>query len=454
MLINLALLQQKIQDFIRLENEKKIDAIIRFFLYVLIFWLPYSPAVVESCVCISLVLWLIKRGLLLKGRPWGEVSSRSRPLEKFWIFLKTFRPQPTFLDVPIICFLSTCLLSIAGSTFWPRSLHGFFTKTLEWFVVYYLAVEVFQKKRHIQTALGIFIFTSLATCLDAIIQFHITQKDIFFGRMLSGKGATAGFKTYNNLGAYLTMAFPVVLSRLLFINKKKVASFLWGIVFTVVLWATVVTFSRGAWLGILFGVLLVLLAARRKIIFPILIAVVLAAACFYSFIPAQTQEGVRLSTGNILRTLECRTDLWAESIRMIGDKPIFGHGLNTYMFLFQFYREVPRFDPTYAHNCYIQMTAEIGLVGLACFLWIIFALLGRVGSTVRAFLPGRDGSGNFSIFLFGLFSGTAAFLAQSFLDTNFYALQVSILFWLMVGLLVNVYNVLNNDLNRDINLVQ
>ena len=30
--------------------ENRIDSIIRFFLYLLIFWLPYSPAVIESSV--------------------------------------------------------------------------------------------------------------------------------------------------------------------------------------------------------------------------------------------------------------------------------------------------------------------------------------------------------------------------------------------------------------------
>jgi len=113
----------------------RIDALIRFFLYVLIFWLPYSPAVIESCVIICLILWLLKRGILLTKE---KVSAG---------ILKDAKPESTFLNKPIAFFLLACLLSVTGSAFFGQSLHNFFTKTLEWFIVYFLVVEVFKDKK-------------------------------------------------------------------------------------------------------------------------------------------------------------------------------------------------------------------------------------------------------------------------------------------------------------------
>jgi len=126
---------------------ERIDALIRFFLYILIFWLPYSPAVVESCVIICIVLWLLKRGILLtRKRNFSEV-----------------KPEATFLNKPIVFFLLACMLSVTSSAFFGQSLHNFFTKTLEWFIIYFLVVEVFKNKKHIYIALAVFIFTAFST---------------------------------------------------------------------------------------------------------------------------------------------------------------------------------------------------------------------------------------------------------------------------------------------------
>ncbi|MBL7198377.1 MAG: hypothetical protein ISS47_09810 [Candidatus Omnitrophica bacterium] len=82
---------------------------------------------------------------------------------------------------------------------------------------------------------------------------------------------------------------------------------------------------------------------------------------------------------------------------------------------------------TYAHNCYLQMLAEIGIIGLASFLWIIGRLF---KSSIRSFKKSRD------LLLLGLLAGIIAFLVHSFFDTNLYSLQLSVLFWAMLGLTV------------------
>ena len=124
---------------------ERIDAFIRFFLYVLIFWLPYSPAVVESCVIICLVLWIFKRSVIIRQ----QKSLPSARKKKFYEYLRGFSPAPSFINKPIAFFLMFCLIPSISSVFWVQSLHNFLTKTLEWFIVYFLVVEVVHKKKHI-----------------------------------------------------------------------------------------------------------------------------------------------------------------------------------------------------------------------------------------------------------------------------------------------------------------
>jgi len=121
-------------------------------------------------------------------------------------------------------------------------------------------------------------------------------------------------------------------------------------------------------------------------------------------------------------------------MEMIKDKPLLGHGINTYMRVFEAYRrEIRGARPTYAHNCYIQLAAETGFIGLAGFLWIILRLFNGSLGGIRAYF---DRSELLSVLSVGLIAGIFAFLAHSFFDTNFYTLQLSVYVWFMIGLLV------------------
>ena len=145
----------------------RIDALIRFFLYVLIFWLPYSPAVIESCVIICLILWLAKRGIIFSGQFNPTLTKKKQLFE----FLKVLKPESTFLNIPIAIFLFICVLSVTSSAFFGQSLHNFLTKTLEWFIIFFLVVEVFKDKRHVHIALIVFLITAFSTVLDSFFQF-------------------------------------------------------------------------------------------------------------------------------------------------------------------------------------------------------------------------------------------------------------------------------------------
>jgi len=396
----------------------RIDAAIRFFLYLLVFWLPYSPAVIESCVGISLILWLIKRSLL-----------------------KTFKPQTTTLNGPIAFFLFACLVSLWGSFHPEQSTRGFLTKTLEWFIVYFLAVEVFTQKKHITTVLVILSITSLATAFDGIIQYYVTGRDIFMGRIIpredpiARSGATAAFKHANILGAYLTFVIPLMLAAV-FCFSKRYMKFLAGFTVVMSLWLLLITFSRGAWLAVMGGSLLSLWMVQRKIFFAGASVFLIIIFSGFIFLSPQTKSTLRVTTENLSNSLSYRLGLWEDSWKMIQDKPAFGHGLNTFMPLFQEYRRkyLDKFDfgPTYAHNSFIQLTVETGLVGLAGFMWILLRLFKNVIAQITQIRHNNPSK----ILLTSLIAGVFGFLIQSGVDTNFYSLQPSVLFWLMAGILI------------------
>jgi len=70
---------------------------------------------------------------------------------------------------------------------------------------------------------------------------------------------------------------------------------------------------------------------------------------------------------------------WRDALKIIRDHPWTGTGLNTYAKTIKTYNV---YRALYAHNSYLQLTAELGLFGLLVFLWLIVA---HLFSGVRAF---------------------------------------------------------------------
>lgn len=68
-----------------------------------------------------------------------------------------------------------------------------------------------------------------------------------------------------------------------------------------------------------------------------------------------------------------RAGYWREALQMVADRPVTGFGLGTYVWVFPSYRRVPRSSvTTNAHNEYLEMAVETGLVGAAiCAVFLI-----------------------------------------------------------------------------------
>ncbi len=349
--------------------------------------------------------------------------------------LQAFCLPATVLNKPILVFGVVAVFSSLASPFWEQSLPNFLTKTLEWFIVYFLVIEGIRTRKHIYLILGVFLVTLLATVLDSLIQYYITSKDIFLGHTIDpGTRATAGFKTPNGLGAYLTLAIPLIFSGMVikggFFKYRLTAI---GIFFLAI-WSLILTFSRNAWATTLCGLisfvaLFFFRQQRIKLYFILGILSILVPLWVYGiFILA---NGLDIPAWRSVTAL-WRLGVWADTMTMIKDSPFLGHGVNTFMQLFETYR-TDIGNPTYAHNSYLQLTAETGVLGLAAFLWILVTLLRWVLTGLASDETRED---PLVPLVMGLGAGIFAFLVESALDNHFYSLQLCVYLWFMIGVLV------------------
>ncbi len=70
-----------------------------------------------------------------------------------------------------------------------------------------------------------------------------------------------------------------------------------------------------------------------------------------------------------------RVALWRDAWKMIKEHPVLGQGLGTFQWIYPAYESIrPDTPAKYAHNNYLQVLAELGIVGLAVFIWIFVAV--------------------------------------------------------------------------------
>ncbi len=425
--------------------EEIMNRCIRFFLYLLIFWLPYSIAVIESSVITATILWLVKRSIRAQ-KTWDQGSRNWRSL------LRAFSPVDSPLNAPIGFFLLVSLVCTLRSVSWGHSWSGLMTKTLEWFVIYFLVLEVFDHPRSLKIALGIFLFTSLSTIIDGLFQFHIFHKDIFAKMVISDGRATGPFPNANQLAGYLTMAIPLALALWAAAADRR---WRWaaGLAWISGLWSLMTTFSRGGWLAVLGGFVFIFFLFKR-FSWPVILGLAMTILVCLGIFFTRFEKEIRLEKlekEKVLTTAFWRKDLWADSLRMLMDRPLFGYGPNTYMPAF--YEYVQRlhgpgtYEPTYAHNCYLQLAVEYGILGLIAFLWILATLFFQTFASVLKPISDEPQAIFWKAVRIGLSAGLLAFLLHSFVDTHFFSLRLSVLLWLMIGLLVAVTLTTNRSLN-------
>jgi O-antigen ligase len=168
----------------------------------------------------------------------------------------------------------------------------------------------------------------------------------------------------------------------------------------------------------------------------VLVAVVLMVAVGAGAVRARLLENDPTYRGSGFRE-----QFYATSMRMIAARPLFGIGEG------QYYRSSPLFlSPqlawTYgaenAHNAFLQIGGELGLVGLLLFLvWIGAALSRTARALIRAPSDGR---------LLGCASGIMVFLGTCLTGHPLLVGEVAYAFWILFGLTAGLAaSVLLND---------
>ncbi len=218
------------------------------------------------------------------------------------------------------------------------------------------------------------------------------------------------------------MTFPVVCSKIV-TKSKKIDWILFIEIFFLGFLNLYWTRARGAWLSFAAMVLLFFIFSKKWKVF---ILIILSLCLSLFILPSRILLHHARANG-IDQTIGERFEFWNQAINIIKARSVTGTGLNTYV------QNIEKYNPGvtgqvnnyYAHNGYLQYTAETGLIGLFALMWFLARYFHL------AYIKWRDGFLSFDSKMLVL--SVSGFLFYVFFDTIFHNLQPFLLFWLFLG---------------------
>jgi putative inorganic carbon (hco3(-)) transporter len=210
------------------------------------------------------------------------------------------------------------------------------------------------------------------------------------------------FVSPDMLAGYLIMA------ELLALSRKKY--FLLILPFSV---ALLLSMSLGALISLSAALAIYFfLQDRFKKSNAILILGILVIAGLIFFARSATQKG---HLHPVFSTM-MRLNYWVDTIKMIKSHPLTGVGIGNFNLM----------QTRYAHNSYLQLWAETGILGIISFLWLVASLLKtaikNAGTALNKKIAGS------------LIAANAAFLIHNLIDFSFFMPEISLIWWIIVGL--------------------
>jgi len=311
----------------------------------------------------------------------------------------------------LVAFLFVGLVSTLGALSLAHSLK----ELLRWgeLLVIFLAAGNLLRGRRIYVAAGLVLLGAALEGLLGLYQFFRQagpEGFVLLGRFMRAYGT---FGQPNPYAGYLGLVFPLALALVLSAPsawREAIASRRWRVAAWVgvaaagalALGGLIASWSRGAWIGLAAGTATVILLRGRRwaaalLIVGVLAMALLGAGAAANVLPPAVMERFA-DVGAYFRPFDVRTvevtdanwaivermAHWQAGWAMFSDRPWLGVGFGNYEAVYPAYAIGIWRDPLgHAHNYYINVAAEAGLVGLAAYLAVLVAALAQTGRSAR-----------------------------------------------------------------------
>lgn len=342
---------------------------------------------------------------------------------------KKFIWEKNSLNFPFLLLVSLMTISLVRSEYFAVSFKEYII-FLSYFILFFLVINNIKQKQQFDIFIKLFFFTSFVVALFALLHYYGLDpylKDI--PQLIS----TIGQKNW--VSNYLAMIFPILFSY--FLLEKNNSKIIYYLLLSLLYTILIIFQSRGIWISasltLIIGIFFLykfrlanILKENKRWLFLIFITFVLITIIY------STQNPLNKSTDAIpqriisiyednFSSLNPRLLIWNTAFEMIKDRPFLGIGIGLFKMDYLDYQAGFLEQNSYylkylsraeeAHNEYLQLAAELGIIGLGIFLYILFIFY---GSALKFLNKKEEGKGKKEkLISWGMLMGITCFLFHS-----------------------------------------
>jgi O-antigen ligase len=355
---------------------------------------------------------------------WGVEVTRSRRLEIRW----------NWLYLPL---LGIGVVALAQLIF-GISIYPYLTKVelLKWgayVLLLFLTIESFRTEEHFEELVWFFLGLGFVVSLFAIVQHFTFNGKLYWLVSLPGGAPFGPFVNSNHFAGFVELAAPLGLALLLF-RARRTEQVPILVLFTVVpVGALVLSGSRGGIIGLALEIVLLAILSRthqvgrKQLLGAAGIALLAGAFALWLGVSTTVQHFEKLAHGGIAQ--ELRVSINKDTWRIFLDRPWMGTGLGTLVTAY------PRYASFYdgrfvdhAHNDYLELLADTGVIGGLCGLTFIGLLLWSALKGLQAASGGCERA-----IRAGSLVACAGLLLHSLVDFNLHIPSNALIFLLLAG---------------------
>jgi len=357
------------------------------------------------------------------------------------------------ISLPFFFLISMATLSMASAPFPKLSLFEIVQVFKMYFGFLYIANNI-KSRKEIQFVIT---FLLLGLFLESVLGLAQYKFDRPFVPSILGGPEKLGYirlgeplsrisgtwASYNDFAWYLTFMLPISMS-LLFYRIKGIYKLMCGLTLVVGIGALICTLSRAGWSSFVIAALIVLLLnfSRTKgktglNSFAISLVVILI---FVSTIVTVNPQFLNIVNRRIFsddyNAAQSRIPQMNIAWNIIRTNPFLGIGINNYTEVMEDYdtTDIKLISITrhQVHNIFLQIAAEMGIMGLVIFIWLILMVY------KEGLIYIKSSEGTMSGIVVGIIAGTSAFLIHGLVDAASLGNHLFLIFWFFTGIIIAI----------------
>ncbi|MCJ7645960.1 O-antigen ligase family protein [bacterium] len=357
------------------------------------------------------------------------------------------------ISLPFFCLIGMATLSMVNAFFPELSLFEI-VQMLKMYLGFLYVANNIKSRKEIQFVVALLLLGLFLESILGLAQYKFDRPlvpsilggpekigYIRLGEPLSRISGT--WASYNDFAWYLTFMLPISMS-LLFSRTKGIYKSMCGLTLVVGIGALICTLSRAGWYSFGVATLIVLLLnfakTKGKTELSNFATSIVAILIVISVIATVNPQFLNIVNRRVLSddydSAYSRIPQMQVASNIIRANPLLGIGINNYTEVMDQYDttdvKLTSITRHQVHNIFLQVAAEMGIAGLAIFIWLIFMVYKKGLSYFK------ESEGSMSAIVIGLIAGITAFLIHGLVDAASLGNHLFLIFWFFAGMVIAI----------------